>query len=196
MGLETRCKAKIYGKECEGRLHVDSVELTFSGEWKWGVALGQAVTAGVRRGWLRVTDGDMVGEFFLGEAAETWKAKVLHPPTRLKKLGVVGGMTVRTWGELDAAFVAELDEAGCRRVERGVADVYLFAFWERTALGALGIVMDRMPKGKNLWVVFPKGGKGVREAEVMGIAMAAGMGASKTLSFSKERTGLRFARKQ
>jgi hypothetical protein len=175
---------------------VDSRELTFSGNWKWGAALGSGVEARIDGGWLEVRQGDDAARFQLGDAAPHWLEKILHPPTRLKKLGLLEGMTFRVWGELDEDFFEEAAESGCKLVERGAADLYFFGFRERQALDALRLQMDRVPPERNLWVIYPKGGKSVKEAEVMACAKEAGMGASKTLAFSTHLTGLRFARKK
>ena len=59
-------------------------------------------------GILRLEFAGSEAAFELGEAAAKWAAKILHPPSRLDKLGVKPGSPVALVGEFEADFLEEL----------------------------------------------------------------------------------------
>jgi hypothetical protein len=187
MGLEARCRARLDGAEVEGKLHLDSQELSFAAPGrKWKLALGKGVETSQTGEWLRVSGGVIVAEFALGEAVGKWEKKILQPPGLREKLGLKAGMRVWVEGEL------ALDLEGCEEVASlEAADLGLLVLEGREDLGRfLKLAGTERP----VWVIYPKGGKTIREADVMAMAQEMGMGASKTAAVNERLTGLRFRR--
>jgi len=119
--------------------------------------------------------------------------RILHPPTRLDKLGVKPGLAYRLAGEFDSGFAAELAAGGANPAKgRGKADLIFYAA-ERTADldGVARLIAGMQPAG-GLWVVYPKGVAAIREIEVLEAGRAAGLKDVKVASFSATHTALRF----
>jgi hypothetical protein len=85
MGLEAKCAAVIARRTLSGTLHVDSKDLTFQAkDLKWALPLHPRPRARENSGWLEVPGA----KFEIGPAAAKWLDKILHPPSRLAKLGI------------------------------------------------------------------------------------------------------------
>ena len=132
-------------------------------------------------------------EFELGRAAEKWAARILHPPSRLDKLGVKPGLKVRLVGEFEEDFRREL--AG-RKTEspaaRAKADLLFFAAETAADLKRLPKIVAGIVADGALWVVYPKGVTAIREIEVLEAGREAGLKDIKVASFSATRTALKF----
>ena len=63
--------------------------------------------------WLEITSEEGKLSLQLGAlVAEKWAQKILHPPSRLDKLGVKPGMLISLAGLKDSAFISELEARG------------------------------------------------------------------------------------
>ena len=124
-------------------------------------------------------------EFELGRAAEKWAEKILHPPSRLDKLGVRPGLRVRLVGEFEDDFRRELTG---RKVEmpepRAKADLLFFAANTAVDLKRVRKTAAGMQPDGALWVVYPKGVTAIREIEVLHAGRDAGLKDIKVASFS------------
>ena len=102
MGLEQKnCVAIIKNAESTGSLHVDSNELSFrSADLKWSIKVGKGTSARAEDGDLVVRRGSKSATFQVGSKAEKWVDKVLHPPSRGKKLGLKSGARYAISGRL------------------------------------------------------------------------------------------------
>ncbi|HEY1336685.1 MAG TPA: hypothetical protein VGF59_04210 [Bryobacteraceae bacterium] len=124
----------------------------------------------------------------LGRAAEKWADKILHPPSRLSKLGVKPGMAIRLAGEFAADFVAEVGETAAR----GSVDLIFLAAAERRDLTRVAKLLPGLKRDGAIWVVYPKGVSAIREIEVIEAGRAAGLKDVKVASFSSTHTALKF----
>jgi hypothetical protein len=124
----------------------------------------------------------------LGAAAEKWAHKILHPPSRLDKLGVKPGLAVRTIGEFEPAFVAELGT----QTAGGKVDLIFFCAAEKRDLARVPKLISGMKSDGALWVVYPKGVPAIREVEVIDAGRAAGLKDVKVAGFSSTHTALKF----
>ncbi len=187
MGLEAKCAAVIARKTLSGTLHVDSKELTFKAkDLTWSLLLSPTPKASVAEAWLEVPGA----KFELGPAAAKWLDKILHPPSRLTKLGIKPETSIWIGGEAPRDFLHECQDNGISIVnKRGNAGIGLFF------LGAANELQTAPGPDAPLWLIYPKGGKTIKEPEVMAWAKQHGVGASKTLSFDGKLTGLRFGAK-
>jgi hypothetical protein len=111
------------------------------------------------------------------------------------KLGVRAGHRVCLLGVNDPGFLAELRAAGAdvsigRRRRR--CDQIFLAVGSIGDLRRIGGLEPSMARNGAAWVVFPKGRKDLREVDVIGAGVAAGLVDNKVVRFSETHTALRF----
>ncbi len=188
MGLETRCNALIAKQTATGKLHVNSQSLSFQAkDLKWTLPLKPTPKATAKDGWLQVPGA----KFELGPAASKWLDKILNPPSRLTKLGLTPSTTLWIGGEAPREFLNECHEneiPTTTKLERAHIALYFLSTPDQLHAAPL----PTLP----LWLIYPKGGKTIKESEVMAWAKQHNVGASKTLSFDAKLTGLRFGSKK
>ncbi len=185
MGLAANCVAR-YGKQTgEGYAMWETDYLLFRGAFRLKIDRKYIESVTAVRGTLTVTFGSESLALELGNAAATWADKILHPPSRLDKLGVKPGMIVSVLRVEDADFVPELEERGATVSSRG-RDNSDIVFAGATAATDLRFDSYRgwiKPDGA-IWVIYPKGGKSIREAEVRAAFLAEGLVDVKVCAFS------------
>lgn len=192
MGLETQCQARISGKAISGKLHVDSKELTFTAAGlRWQRALCDA-TPTVTNGALTFDDAT----FELGPDAPKWLKKITNPPTLWTKLGLKPGTKLWIGGTAPKHFAADAEAFGAYLAPTlRSAELGIFFFEDRDALPELSALATTLGN-KNLWAIYPKGGKTVKEAELFSLGKELGWGVSKSIAFDDRLTAMRFAVKK
>src|SRR5260370_14646696 len=130
MGREATCQARLGRQKGSGKALLETTELIFRGDFRVKVPF-RAISAVAAKGkTLTVTwpEGTLTLELGDGEAAK-WADKIKNPPSRLDKMGVKPDSTVALVGELEAAFVDEVDARAARvaRTLRAPAEVVGFA---------------------------------------------------------------------
>ena len=131
----------------------------------------------------------------LGSAAPKWAEKILHPPSRLAKIGVKPDWRVATLGVGDEDFLAELEHAvAVLSIGRLVkdCDAIFFGATSASQLGRLEVLKRSLKPNGALWVVRPKGRLEITEAAVMQAGKAAGLVDVKVVSFSATHTAEKF----
>ena len=89
MGNEVKCLARIDGKREEGKALLETAELIFLGAaCRVRIAFGEIESVAALGGELRIVTKGGEFAFAVGPAAEKWREKILHPKTRMEKLGV------------------------------------------------------------------------------------------------------------
>jgi len=129
-------------------------------------------------------------------------AKKSRPPERdyshrslLDKLGVQPGQRIFVLGVEAADFLKELAgrapdfSRGAHAVD---ADLIFFGAEDAKKLGRLKALANAIQKDGAIWVVYPKGQKQIREADVLAAGKAAGFTDNKVAKFSETHTALRF----
>jgi len=127
--------------------------------------------------------------------ASKWAQRILHPPSRLDKLGVKPGMRVRLLGGVDAAFANDLAKAGATVVKRAggaPADLVFYAVERREDLAQLGALAGAIVPNGAIWTLRTKGQRAVTEADTMAAGKAAGLVDVKVVSFSETITAEKF----
>jgi hypothetical protein len=191
MGQELDCKLKYKKRTLAGRAFLESGFVLFRGDERIKVAFKDLNGVRAADGVLKLDFPGGPAELELGAAAEKWAHKILHPPSRLDKLGVKEGLTVRLAGDFDADFQTELR---ARKVAASVGkqDLLFFAASKNADLAKLRkLAADLKPTGA-LWVIYPKGVTAIREIDVIEGGRAAGLKDVKVASFSATHTGLKF----
>src|SRR5205823_1721479 len=116
-----------------GKAYLETDYVLFRGEERVKVSFQDLTSIKAAGGVLRLEFAGGPAELELGKAAEKWAEKILHPPSRLDKLGVKAGSTVRLVGEFDADFVEELRGSGAV-VGKGPVEIVIFAAATRAEL--------------------------------------------------------------
>ena len=112
MGQECNCKVEIGGRTYDGKALLETSELIFRGETRLKIAFKEMSGIEASAGRLRIAYPQGPATFHLGSAAAKWAHKILHPPSRLDKLGIKEGMRLRWVGAPDAAFRTEAEQCG------------------------------------------------------------------------------------
>jgi hypothetical protein len=196
MGNELNCVARIDGKTDRGRALLETSELIFRGaECRVKIRFAEMKGVEARDGELRIKTKDGLFGFALGRAAEKWREKILHPKTRIEKLGVRAGMGVEVIGEPHAEFAEELkqSQAAIRKGNAKPGAELLFWFVDgKGGLGAAAKVRKKLEGAAGLWVVYAKGMKEITESDVLNAGRKAGLKDVKVVGFSPTHTALKF----
>src|SRR3954454_11070928 len=156
MGQEIECRMRYGKRSLAGKAYLETDYLLFRGDERVKIAFQDLTSVHASAGMLRLDFAAGPAELELGKAAEKWAEKILHPPSRLDKLGVKAGATVRLVGEVGAGVVEEMRGSGA--VLASDAEIVFLA-----AATSADLREVRKPGRGALWVIFPKGVATVRE---------------------------------
>src|SRR5208283_4262465 len=94
MGRELLCKARSGDKTASGNALLETSEIIFRGDFRLKIAFASLKSVIVRDGELHLKwpEGSAVLE--LGEQAEKWAHKILHPKSTAEKLGIKPGLVI------------------------------------------------------------------------------------------------------
>ena len=187
MGCELACKARYEGKISEGKALLETDYVLFRGDFRVKILFRDMKKVEPRAGWLEIDSPGASLGLQLGPAAEKWAQKILHPPSRLDKLGVKTGMRVSIVGFKDVALASEIAAKGAEIGARG--DIILFGAPKKAALAKLES-LPLKPEGA-LWIVYPKGVREITQNDVLGAIRASGLVDVKVASFSATHTALK-----
>ncbi|HKW55871.1 MAG TPA: hypothetical protein VJN42_00820 [Candidatus Acidoferrum sp.] len=193
MGNELHCKARFGKQSSSGKALLETSELIFRGEFRLKIPFASIKSVQAAEGELRVRTGEGLAVFELGDAAEKWCRKILHPKTRLEKLGVKPGAAISLIGEFQADFLGELQalQRSGEKAARGEETIFLAAH-SREDLSRLTRVTKGMKGAAALWIVYPKGQKAITENDVLSGGRKAGLKDVKVVGFSGTHTALKF----
>ena len=91
MGDQASCKVRFGKEESQGKALLETKEILFRGEFRLKIPFSAITSAKAAGGELRLETAEGLATFHLGEAAEKWCRKILHPKSRIEKLGVKPG---------------------------------------------------------------------------------------------------------
>lgn len=196
MGNEAKCTAESGGKRVSGKALLETAELIFrSDTLKLKIPFANIKTVKSVDGELRVQSSDGTFVFELGANAEKWAQKILHPKSRLEKLGVKAGTKIVLIGKFDAEFDDELADAKASvstgAIARDSECIFLSAESARELERARNIAKV-MQGAMALWIVYPKGRKDITEGGVLAMGRDAGLKDVKVVGFSATHTALKF----
>jgi len=196
MGAEAMCTARFKGRKAQGKARLEMDVLQFrSGELKLSILFKQMSKVVARDGTLSVTFPEGTAIFHLGPAAAKWQDKILHPPSRLEKLGAKPEWRVSALGVHDDAFLKELEGVvaylSIGRVIKASHAIFLAATRE-AELGRIEKLKASLRPDGALWVIRPKGRPEISEMAVMRAGQAAGLVDVKVVSFSPTHTAEKF----
>jgi hypothetical protein len=142
---------------------------------------------------LQIAEGLAV--FQLGASAGKWCEKILHPKSRIEKLGVKPGANVALIGQFEAAFLREVSDL-TKSVAKGKAapgsEHIFFAADSKEDLTALSKHAKSISGAAALWIVYPKGQKHITENDVLAAGRKSGLKDVKVVGLSPTHTALKF----
>jgi hypothetical protein len=195
MGNELKCSVSFGKQQSEGRALLETSEILFRGGFRLKIPFSTIKSARVVDGELRLQTAEGLAIFQLGAAAGKWCDKILHPKSRIDKLGVKPGAKVSLLGEFDAEFLREVSDLTKSVVKGKVApdsDCIFFAVEAKENLNDLSKIVKAMQCAMALWIVYPKGQKHITENDVLSAGRQSGLKDVKVVGFSMTHTALKF----
>jgi hypothetical protein len=196
MGQETRCVVRKGKRRQEGKALLETNEIIFrTAELTLKIPFKSMNSVKSANGELRIGTSKDVVIFELGAQADKWAQKILHPKTRIEKLGVKPGANVAILGGFDEEFLGELSKvAGSPSMEK-LAGQLEWIFLSTSTLKELArttAIAQAMKDAAVLWIVYPKGKKEITQNDVISAGRSAGLKDVKVVGFSPTHTALKF----
>jgi hypothetical protein len=195
MGNELNCSVRFGKQQSEGKALLETSEILFRGEFRLKIPFSTIKSAKAVDGELRLQTADGLAVFHLGAAAEKWCGKILHPKSRIEKLGVKPEAKVSFLGEFDAEFLREvgsLTKSVRKEKTDSDAECIFFAADSKADLVSLSKISKSMQGAAALWIVYPKGQKHITENDVLAAGRKTGLKDVKVVGFSPTHTALKF----
>jgi hypothetical protein len=199
VGNEANCVARFGKQKARGKALLETSELIFrseDGAMRLKFTFAEIKSAAAADGELRVDGPEGAAVFELGASAAKWCEKILHPKTRLEKLGIKPNAAVSLVGSVFAAdFLAEL-RAQTKNVSNGKvaadAEWIFFAADSAKDLSQVAKLAKSLKGAAALWIVYPKGQKQIAENDVLAAGRKSGLKDVKVVGFSPTHTALKF----
>jgi hypothetical protein len=196
MGNEATCKVRFGKQESEGKALLETSEVLFRGDFRLKIPFSIIKSAKTVDGELRLQTAEGLALFHLGSAtAGKWLEKILHPKSRIEKLGVKPGEQVSLIGKFDSEFLGEVS-ALTKSVTKGKAASdakhIFFAAGSKEDFSALPKIAKSMRGAAALWIVYPKGQKHITENDVLAAGRKSSLKDVKIVGFSATHTALKF----
>lgn len=195
MGSEVFCKLRFGEQESEGKALLETSEIVFRGDFRLKIPFSTLKSAKAVDGELCLETAQGLAIFQLGATAEKWLEKMLHPKSRIEKLGVKSGAKVSVIGKFDAEFLHEI-LALAKSITKGRAardsDHIFFAANRKNDFSSLSKITKALSGAAALWIVYPKGQKHITENDVFSAGRKSGLKDVKVVGFSPTHTALKF----
>jgi hypothetical protein len=195
VGNELNCKVKFGEQKSEGKALLETSEILFRGDFRLKIPFSTIKSAKAVDGELRLQTAEGLAIFHLGAAAEKWCDKILHPKSRIEKLGVKPEARVSLLGEFEPEFLDEITGL-TKSVGKGKvgadSECIFFAADSKRDLAALPKIAKAIHGAAALWIVYPKGQKQITENDVLAAGRKSGLKDVKVVGFSATHTALKF----
>ncbi len=203
MGNEVKCRARFGKQESEGKVLLETSEIIFRGDFRLKIPFATILSAKVVGDELQLQTAEGVAIFELGaSSAQKWREKILHPKTRIEKLGIKPGTKVSLIGfeDQDEEFRKELESAKaamrCPGAEANTlpkdCDSIFLSIDTQKQLTQIVKIARKMLGAVALWIVYPKGQQHITEGDVLSAGRKAGLKDIKVVGFSPTHTALKF----
>lgn len=195
MGNEANCTVRFGGQKSAGKALLETSELIFRGDFRLKLTFASLKSVKAANGELRVESPEGLAIFELGEQAAKWCDKILHPKSRMEKLGVKPDAQVTLIGEFERGFLGELKGVTKNIVKEKLdakADWMFFSAATKKDLAEVAKLRRTMRATAGLWVIYPKGQKELTENDVLAAGRKAGLKDVKVVGFSPTHTALKF----
>jgi hypothetical protein len=198
VGNEANCVAKFGKQKARGKALLETSELIFRSEdgvMRLKFAFTEIKSAAAANGQLRLEVPEGAAIFDLGVNAAKWCEKILHPKTRLEKLGIKPNAAISLIGNFAADFLAEL-RSQTKNVSNGKvaadAEWIFFAADSAKDLSQTSKLAKSLKGAAALWIVYPKGQQQPTENDVLAAGRKFGLKDVKVVGFSPTHTALKF----
>jgi hypothetical protein len=198
VGNEANCVVTFGKQKARGKALLETSDLIFrseDGAMRLKFSFGSLKSANAADGQLRLETLEGPAVFALGANAAKWCEKILHPKTRIEKMGIKPNASVFLVGAFDAGFIVELRSV-TRNVTSGklAADTewIFFAAESSKDLSQISKLAKSLKGAAALWIVYPKGQKEITENDVLAAGRKSGLKDVKVVGFSPTHTGLKF----
>ena len=193
MGQEANCKGRYQGRTAAGKAMLETDYVLFRGDFRVKIAFRDMTSVNAARGWLEIRTAAGALGLELGPAAAKWADKILHPPSRLDKLGVKQGMRVSFAGFGDDELARQIQalDADLQPKLSAASDMIFVGAEDPKPLHRLESIARSLKDGGAIWVVYPKGVRHITENDVLAAIRAAGLVDTKVASFSSTHTALK-----
>lgn len=195
MGNEAICRVRFGKQESEGKALLETSEVIFRGDFRLKIPFSSVKSAKTVDGELRLQTAEGLASFHLGATAEKWLEKILHPKSRIEKLGVKPAAKVSLIGKLDSEFlrdIGELTKSTTRGKAAADSEHIFLAADSKEDFSALSKIVKAMSGAAALWIVYPKGQKHITENDVLAAGRKSGLKDVKVVGFSATHTALKF----
>jgi hypothetical protein len=196
MGAETTCEVTFNGKTSTAKVRLETAVLQIRGaDLRLDVPFASMKKVVARDGSLKVGHAAGSLTLALGKAADKWVEKILHPPSRLTKLGVRSDWRAVILGNIEREFVDELRAAvttlSVGRVLKQ-ADAIFVGITRPSDFERVSAAKSSIKPDGAVWLIRPKGSAEVTEGAVMAAGKAAGLVDVKVVAFSATHSALKF----
>jgi len=195
MGNEAKCRVQFGKQHGEGRALLETSEILFRGDFRLKIPFSTIKSAKAVDGELRLQTPEGLAVFHLDAAAEKWCDKILHPKSRIEKLGVKRDAKVSLLGGFAPDFLKEITaltkSVSKDKVAKDMEHIF-FAADSKEDLGALSKISKAMQGAAALWIVYPKGQTHITENDVLAAGRKVGLKDVKVVGFSATHTALKF----
>ncbi|HEX8765804.1 MAG TPA: hypothetical protein VF740_11620 [Candidatus Acidoferrum sp.] len=196
MGNEAVCKVRFGKQESAGKALLETNEVLFRGDFRLKIPFSTIKSAKMVDGELRLQTAEGLASFQLGAATSgKWLEKILHPKSRIEKLGVKPGSAIALIGEFEPEFIREVDgltKSVVKRKADSNSEHIFFAADSKDAFPALPKIRKTIMGAAALWIVYPKGQKHITENDVLAAGRKVGLKDVKVVGFSGTHTALKF----
>lgn len=195
MGNEVKCTVRFGKQTSAGKALLETSEVLFRGEFRLKIPFTTIKSAKAVDGELHLQTADGLAVFEIGSAAEKWREKILHPKTRIEKIGVKLGEKISLLGSFETGFLAELAPLAGSVTKGKVAadsDAIFLAADSLKELASVAKIAKSLKGATALWIVYPKGQKSITENDVIAAGRKAGLKDVKVVGFSSTHTALKF----
>jgi hypothetical protein len=195
MGNEATCRVQFGNQQSEGKALLETTEILFRGDFRLNIPFSTIKSAKAVEGELRLQTAEGLAIFHLGAAAEKWCGKILHPKSRIEKLGVKPEARVSLLGEFEPGFHRELTGL-TKSVNKGKvasdSECIFFAGDSKQDLAGLPKIAKALHGAAALWIVYPKDQEHITENDVLAAGRKTGLKDVKVVGFSSTHTALKF----
>ena len=195
MGNEAKCIVRCGKQQSEGKALLETSEILFRGDFRLKIPFSSIKSATAVDGELCLQTPEGLAIFKLAGAAAKWCDKILHPKSRLEKLGVKPGAKVSLLGDFEERFLQELsgqtDPVAKSELAADSEWIFLAAASQKE-LAQMSRLAKSLKGAAALWIVYPKGRKDITENDVLATGRKAGLKDVKVVGFSATHTALKF----
>ena len=196
MGAEQTCAVTFNGKTFTARARLETAVLQIRGaDLKLDVPFSAMKQVRWRNGALTISYEGARLSLALAGAAEKWAGRILHPPSRLEKIGARPEWRAVVLGDVEHDFIEELRDAiatvSVGRMVKEVDAVFVGVSRRADFKRLAGMKASIKPAGA-VWIIRPKGNTEATEGAVMAAGKAAGLVDVKVVGFSPTHSALKF----